>query len=207
MADKKEVQVFKVRLKGVRLSFASIFKKKAFGDGEDGGSEPKFQAAFLIHKEKQDDQIRGVKDTIRKVAKAKWGENVPKLKADKFCMRDGDNEDYDGYAGHWYISASNAKRPLVVDRDKSALTEDDGRPYSGCFVNATVHIWAQDNKYGKRINASLEAVQFVKDGDAFGAPPVDVDEEFDDLGDDDAPASSSKGGKKSEEDDDGDSLL
>jgi hypothetical protein len=201
MAEKKEVNVHKVRLKSVRLSFSSIFKKKVFGDGADSGSEPKYQAAFLVHKEKQADQIQTVKDMIRKCAKDKWGENIPKLKADKLCMRDGDNEDYDGYAEHWYISASNAKRPLVVDRDKSPLTEDDGRPYSGCYVNATVHIWAQDNKYGKRINASLEAVQFVKDGDAFGAPPVDVDEEFEDLGDGDAPSSSSSKSKKTEDDD------
>jgi hypothetical protein len=57
-------------------------------------------------------------------------------------------------------------------------------------------VWAQDNKYGKRINASLEAIQFVRHGEAFGAKPVIAEEVFDDLGgDDDGGASAAAGSK------------
>jgi hypothetical protein len=61
------------------------------------------------------------------------------------------------------------------------LAEDDGVLYSGCYVNMTVTLWTQDNEYGKRVNANLRAVQFVKDGEAFGVAPVDAEEEFDEV--------------------------
>lgn len=66
----------------------------------------------------------------------------------------------------------------------------DGRPYSGCYVNAKVQIWAQKDKY-VGVRCTLVSVQFVKDGDAFGGggPATadgfeaveDTDENFDDL--------------------------
>ena len=34
-------------------------------------------------------------------------------------------------------------------------------------MNAILDIWAQDNQYGKKVNAQLQGVQFFKDGDAF----------------------------------------
>ena len=84
-----------------------------------------------------------------------------------------------------FISAANKKRPTVVDRDNSPLTSEDGKPYSGCYVDGVVRLWWQDNQFGKRINASLEVVRFRKDGEAFGAAPVsasvlpDLDDEED----------------------------
>jgi hypothetical protein len=53
-------------------------------------------------------------------------------------------------------------------------------PYAGCYVNATIVVWAQDNEHGKRINAQVKAVQFFKDGEAFGAAAVNPDDEFTD---------------------------
>jgi hypothetical protein len=47
-------------------------------------------------------------------------------------------------------------------------------------VNAVIRIWFQDNEHGQRINASLEAVQFLRKGEAFGATQIDVDDAFDD---------------------------
>jgi hypothetical protein len=70
----------------------------------------------------------------------------------------------------------------VIDRDKSPLTAEDGKPYSGCYVNCSLELWAQDNSYGKRINAQLGGVQFFKDGDAFsgGGSAADADD-FDEI--------------------------
>jgi hypothetical protein len=74
----------------------------------------------------------------------------------------------------------------VIDRDKTPLTSADGRPYAGCFVNASVELWAQDNNFGKRINASLRGVQFFKDGDAFSGGGAASDDEFDSVEDADS---------------------
>jgi len=46
-------------------------------------------------------------------------------------------------------------------------------------------VWAQDNQYGKRINAKLRAVQFYKDGAPFGEGRIDVSKEFAPIPDDD----------------------
>jgi hypothetical protein len=72
---------------------------------------------------------------------------------------------------------------LIIDRDKSPLAEEDNRIYAGCYVNAIFSLWAQNNQYGKRINAQLDGVQFAKDGEPFADGGVSVSE-FDAFGDD-----------------------
>jgi len=162
----------------VRGSFLEIFRAKAVNDGE-----PRFSANFLLDKTKDAKQIKKVEDTIDAILKEK--NKGKKLPVDKVCLRDGDEKEYDGYEGQMFISAANKKRPAVVDRDRSTqLVEADGKPMAGDYVNAVVKLWWQDNKFGKRINASLEAVQFVKTGEHFGAPAVNLDEALPDLADD-----------------------
>jgi hypothetical protein len=161
-------------LKNVRLSFPSVFKKSVYN-----GVEGKYEATFLVDKADE-----ATKAKIDKAIEAAIKEAKIKVPSDKRCMKDGDEVEYDGYAGMWSLKASTNKRPQVIDRDKSPLTEDDDRIYAGCYVNASVDIWIQNNQYGKRANANLYAVQFVKDGDPFGAGSVDVSDDFEDLDDD-----------------------
>jgi len=99
-------------------------------------------------------------------------------------MKDGDEIGYDGYDNTMSFKASSQKRPMVIDRDKSALTEDDNRLYAGCYVNASVELWAQNNEYGKRINANLLAVQFFKDGKPFSDGVSASLDDFDAFDDD-----------------------
>lgn len=166
----------KMKIQNVRLSFPSLFHKARFN-----GEETKFEANFLIPKDSP--QAKAVRDTIDGLIKTDL--KGAKLGPDKLCIKDGDDLKYDGCAGHWSLKASNAKRPLVVDKDKTPLTEEDNRIYAGCYVNAIVEIWAQNNAYGKRINATLMGVQFAKDGDAFGGGDrVSVDD-FDEVEDED----------------------
>lgn len=162
----------KIKLNNVRLSFPNIFRRAQF-NGEEG----KFEATFLLDKTAHADVIKEIQDEI----KAQSAEHLKgaKLREDKLCLKDGDNIDYDGYAGHMSIKASNKKRPLTIDVDRSPLTEDDGKLYAGCYVNAIVQLWAQDNTYGKRINANLLGVQFFKDGEPFGEGSAASADEFD----------------------------
>lgn len=169
-----------VKLNNVRLSFESVFKKKRFGEDD---ANPKYAATFLMDKRKQRDLIDSCWDAIDDAKYAEWGDKQPSIREDKLALRDGDDESYDGYEGCMFVAARSDRRPKVFDRDKTPLTEEDGRIYSGCYVNAVVRFWPQNNKWGKRINASLEGVQFVRDGDAFGPPPLS-DDAFDELPDD-----------------------
>jgi hypothetical protein len=54
--------------------------------------------------------------------------------------------------------------------------------YGGCYVNASIDVWVMDNSYGKKVLASLNAIQFVKDGEAFGSKSEAADD-FEDLDD------------------------
>jgi hypothetical protein len=46
--------------------------------------------------------------------------------------------------------------------------------YGGCYVNAAVKPWLQDNKFGKGVRCDLVAVQFFADGPAFGGGETDA---------------------------------
>ena len=163
----------KIKLRNVRLAFPSVFKKASF-DGKEG----KYEATFLIPKsdKKTYDDIMNAIEVCKK-------EN--KIKTDKLFIQDGDNKEYDGYEGHWAVKAGNNKRPTVLNRDKTPLVEEDEVVYGGCYVNAVIEPWGQNNQYGKRVNANLLGLQFVKDGEPFGdGGKVASDDEFDDLEDD-----------------------
>ncbi|WP_306887710.1 ssDNA-binding protein [Amorphus orientalis] len=198
MSDRKKNDPCRVQLKDVRLSFAHLFRAQAFGDGE---GEPKFNANFLIDPETKSGQrnLDLVEAAMDEAKAIKWPKGPPKLKEDKLCLRDGSDTEYDGYEGMMFVSANNAKKPLTLDRDKVEVVEADNVLYSGCYVDAIIRVWGQDNKWGKRVNASLEAVRFRRDGDAFGAAPPDPDE-FDDIDDDEDDGKSTR--RRSRADDD-----
>ena len=171
----------KLKLENVRLAFPVLFEAKTV----NGEGKPAFSASFLI--DPADAQVKEINKAIDQIAREKWGAKadaiLKQMRAqDKVCLHDGDlKSSYDGFPGNLYISARSVTRPLVIDADKSILAEQDGKPYAGCFVNCSVELWAQDNNYGKRINASLRGVQFRRDGDAFAGGGAASEDEFDDI--------------------------
>lgn len=156
----------KATISNVRLAFPNIFEPKI-----NEGGKAQFSAAFIFpptHPCKaQLDKV------IDEVGQAKWGAKWPTMKkqmtaGDNLLIHNGDSKaSLDGYEGNLFLNAYNAVRPTVVDRDTTPLVAADGKPYSGCYVVAILDVWAQDNQYGKKINAQLQGVQFFKDGDAF----------------------------------------
>ena len=173
-----------VKLPNVRIAFPEIFRATPFKEGDD----PTFSATFLIPKGSALD--KEIEAAIQETAKAKWGAKAEQIlksirhNPNRFCYQDGDTKSYDGFEGHMALRAKSKVRPLVIDTDKSPLTEADGRPYSGCYVHASVDIFTYDNS-GKGISSQLRGVRFFKDGDAFAAGrPASVNEfdEFDNLG-------------------------
>ena len=165
----------RIQLKNVRLSFPSLFTRESF-DGKEG----KFAATFLIDK----NDTKTI-DLINREIEAAIVEAKIKVPKDKICLRDGDDSEYAGYSGHYAIKAANNRRPVIINRDKAPLAAEDAIIYAGCYVNAIIDIWVQNNSYGKRVNANLYGVQFVKDGEHFGLGTIDVANEFDDIEEDD----------------------
>ena len=174
-----------ITLKNVRLAFPDLFKVDVYQGNPIG-----YGAQFIIDG-RDKEQIGTIDKAIEEVAKEKWAakaESVLKTirnNPQKFCFHEGDLKEYDGFAGNMVISARSSKKPAVVDRDRTDLTEDSGRPYSGCYVYAKIVIWAQDNAYGKAIRAELQGVQFFRNGDAFaGSGRPLTSDDFEDLADD-----------------------
>lgn len=169
----------RVNLQNVRLSFPNLFKPSAF----EASQTPKYNATFVVRKD--DKQVAMLKAAIDEVVKEKWGKVPPGLKV---CLRDGAEKAYDGFGPETvFFTASNETRPLVIGRKREPLDQADGVIYAGCYVNASVDLWAQDNQFGKRINASLAGVQFFRNGEAFGGGrPADVSDfvEYEDDDDD-----------------------
>ena len=110
------------------------------------------------------------------------------------------------YAGQLFISASNKSKPQIVgpkriDGKFVHIKEDGGCqvdgldvkppykitvPYRGCYVNLKVQMIAGKSFKGgdgqivpNQVYAKIEAVQFLRDGEAFGAGPSSA-EGFDD---------------------------
>tara|TARA_R110000868_G_scaffold11798_5_gene57583 strand:+ start:1359 stop:1907 length:549 start_codon:yes stop_codon:yes gene_type:complete len=171
-----------IKLTNVRLSFPSLWREKKFAPTDAKGA---YSATFVLDKVRNKADIKLMDAAIEVLIKDVFkGKRLPK---DKVCFRDGsDKPDTDGFGdGVMYVSSRTDKRPLVVARDTTPLIEEDGKPYAGCYVNATIELWGQDNQYGKRINARLRAVQFFKDGEAFGGARIDPTKEFSAIPDDD----------------------
>jgi len=164
-----------IMIKNARLSFPDIWTAKAFNEGQ----APKFSCNLLLDKENDKAQIASFKKAIKEAALAGFNNKIPDNL--KICMNDGKEKSYDGYENAMYISCASRLRPQVIDRDRTTLVEEDGRPYAGCYVNAAISFWIQDNKWGNRVAANLNALQFVKDGETFGAGGIKTETVFDDI--------------------------
>ena len=162
-----------VKLNNVRLSIPTLFEPKSFQ-----GGAPKYSATFILDKKTNAAEIKAINDAIKAVVAEKFKGKAPSNL--KVALHEGNEKEHlDGYGeGTMYISTSCDKRPTVVNRDLTPLAADDNVLFAGCYVNATIRLWGQDNQFGKRVNAQLRAVQYYKTGEAFGDKPVDATSEF-----------------------------
>ena len=185
MSDKTTVM-----LRNVRGAFLHVHRPQV---DADSGKES-YGGSFLMEPDTAEtaENIAKVDAAMKAAASEKWGAKAPdvykSLKAGgRVCLRDGDTKaEYEGFAGTMFVSASNSSKPTLVDRVKDSSTgkprrleESDGKSYSGARYNVKIEVWAQDNKFGKRINASLMGLQFWEDGPRFGGGAVASEDDFD----------------------------
>lgn len=167
-----------ILVKNVRLSYPHLFQKW----GKDGDDKKKYSAKFHLDKKTHAEDIKLLGQHIAGLMTEYFKGRIPN---DKLFLKDGANEGKDETADQFVISASEDRAPDVMNRDKSRINESDDIVYAGCYVNVLLRPWKQENKYGKRINANLLAVQFVKDGEPFSSVErPDADEAFDEIEED-----------------------
>lgn len=162
----------------VRLAFHDLDEEGQF-EGRPCG----YSATVLIPK--GDPRIDKLLELEKAAHQAKWNGRKVALKADSGILKDGDLTEYAGFAGHMSLKANTSNKPRCFGRDKRMLEVARGTIYSGCYVDVSIDVWAQDNAYGKAIRASLNGVRFRRDGEPFaGGRPAEADD-FEDLEDED----------------------
>ena len=172
-----------LQLRNVRLAFPAIFKPQAFAD-----NKPAYGAKLIV--DPSSPNVAAIREVVAAVAKEKWGAKANDIleiiKADKNCAwvegpyKNKDGEIFDGFAGKFFLSTRSEKlRPTALDRQGQPVTEADNVIYGGCYVHASVEIYAYENqKYGRRINAVLRGVKFYADGEGFGGSSAASADEF-----------------------------
>ena len=179
----------RVMLTKVRLAFPALNEPEQF----NGEGKPRFSATLLLDKDSPNH--KACQAALLAAAEAKWpGKGAAAVKSLtaglKVALADGDlKSQYDGFDGMMFVSAhaQAANPPRLLDGQKRELPRNTPMIYAGCYVNASVEFWAQDNQWGKRINAQLRGIQFHSDGDSFGAGSAASPDEFDTV--EGAPAS------------------
>ena len=183
----------KFKLRNVRLSYEHIFTPTKF----DEKGDPKYSATFIIPKDHAD--VPALKKALMEAGQEEFpadfktgawpkGYTCALKDADKDMDSNGEvlAEKNEAYKGCYIIEANSARRPLAIDRKKAAVTEEDGVIYSGCYVNAVLGISGYTyGKVKKGVKAYLNGVQFVADGERFGADAMSDFDELDEDGDDD----------------------
>lgn len=133
---------FEVKLKRVRLSFVDVFTAL---QGKDQNDQPtnRFYLSTNILLDKTTDagkaQIAALRQVMKDAKAAEWGDTPITIKADCYCLRDGEpidestkDEDgnggvrkalYDGYENHMYISANKLLKAKTKEDAAKEIAE------------------------------------------------------------------------------------
>lgn len=181
-----------IYLSNVRVSFPQLVEPKKTTN-EKGEVRTAWSADFILPPDSQ--QYKQVMQQYITLANEKWKERaqtiMQMIQADRKsrCYGNGDEKvnkttllPYDGYEGNAYVSAISNRQPQMiqpngqpVDASNSMAYQAIARGiYGGCYVNAAIRLWLQENTHGRGVRCDLVAVQFSKDGNAFGGGGADV---------------------------------
>lgn len=168
----------------VRICYPHVFTPYA---GEQGGEE-KYSVCILIPKADKETLtlVRAAIEAAKQEGKAKFGGVIP-AKFKNETLRDGDEELAMGtrtgeeYEGHYFINASARKRPMVIDRSKQPITDEE-QVYGGCYGHVQLTFFAYNSNGNKGVAAGLDALMKTREGDPLGGNAVSI-ANFDGFGD------------------------
>jgi hypothetical protein len=179
-------------LSNVRLSFPNLVEPQRRVSPE-GKERVSYNAEFLM-----DQDHPGFVQFMKKygeLALEKWKEHANQvmqiIQQDRKLRCYGSGSEkvnqktfqvYDGYEGKVYISTGRDTQPQMIDATGNPIDPANTmacqavarKLYGGCYVNAAVKPWLQENKHGRGVRCDLIAVQFHAEGAAFGEGAVDV---------------------------------
>jgi hypothetical protein len=187
-----------IRVENVRASYPHLLEPYA-GEDEDGKKQEAAYGIVGLLPKKTHVAVKDLcKARIDEILREKKVKAIP---ADKKFLRDGDLAAKAEFEGMFSISAREKRAPrlLVPSKQKVQIgsrVSIGGRErkseevfYGGCWVNILIRPWWQDNRFGKRVNAGLVAVQFLRDDEAFGEGRItddQIEDSFESLEDDES---------------------
>ena len=182
-----------IMLTNTRLSFPQLVEARAYQEGQ----VKKFSADLILDPAGED--WKKVTHSVMQSAQEKWGDNAQAVlqmcQADRKLRAFGNGAEkvdkktfkpYEGYEGAVYVSTNNANPPQMIESSGKSVDPTNTmayqalarKMYGGCYVNAAIKFWIQDNKYGRGIRCELIALQFAKDGTPFGDAAPDASNLF-----------------------------
>lgn len=164
-----------------KLSYPHVFEKYQGQDNEEG----KYMTNVLIPKDEKK-TIEAIEAAIEEAKKAgivsKWGGKEPK----KFTnpLRDGDEKEDEIYEGNMFLNAKSSKRPGVVDKNCSPITDED-EIYGGVWCYVSVTFFPYDFNGNKGVGCALNNLKKFKDDDPIGGGKQTAESDFAEFNDDD----------------------
>jgi hypothetical protein len=150
------------------ISYAFLTEPRA----EEEGKPAKYSTSFLIPKSdtKTLTRIKAVINAAAQLGQVdKWNGKIPNPL--KHPLRDGDAEaDEKGaeYAGHYFLNATSARKPRIVDFQIQDILDPD-EIYSGCKCRLSLNFYAFNSNGNKSVACGLNNVQKIEDGDPWAA--------------------------------------
>ena len=152
-----------------RLSYANIWEARQSMEGD----KMQYSCCLLIPKT-DTATIQRIQKLMAKIENEavarKWGGKKPASYAHPL-LRDGDTDPTKGgdsnYAGCYFINASSATAPGIVDADcNPILTRSE--VYSGVYGRASISFYAFNSNGNKGIACGLNNLQKIRDGEPLG---------------------------------------
>ena len=178
-----------IYLTDVRLSFPHLLQAHASAEG----AEPKFAADFILTP--GNPGYEAVRARAWQLAQEKWADIAPQIfaqiEADRKLRNYGNETEkldkktmqpLNGYTGNLWIMANNKYQPQIVGTDGQVIDAANTmavqaaaqKLYGGCYVNAAIRPWLQDNQFGRAVRTDLVGIQFLRDGEPFGQGTPDI---------------------------------
>lgn len=169
-----------------RVSYPAVFKaRRNPSNGKD-----EFSITMLFPKATTD--MNALYNAANKVATERWGAKIPHFKNNPFKDGDGpaginkDGTPKKGYAGHWVVSAKAQGIVGVVDASGKQYITDPAQLYGGCYARAILRAFAYPKAgvvgQSEGVSFAYVAIQKTREGEPFGAAPVDAAQSFDAVG-------------------------
>ena len=168
-----------------RWSYANVWDPKSIN-----GGTPKYSVSLIIPKSdtvtvaKINTAIEAAYEEGQSKLKGN-GKSAPALSIIKTPLRDGDLERPDdaAYANSYFINATSAAAPGIVDVDCNPVMERS-EVYSGVYGRASINLYAFNSNGNKGIACGLNNLQEVRDGEPLGGKTRAEDDFVSDADDD-----------------------